>query len=139
MAQHVREVMTASPMTVEFDTPVHVVARLMRDGNLGSVVVAEAGRVAGLVTDRDLVVRVVAAQDDAGNRPVREACSTDLVTVGPEDEVDEVIRLMRATAVRRVPVVEQGRAIGIVSLGDLAIERDPGSALGDISAAEPNH
>jgi CBS domain-containing protein len=65
-------------------------------------------------------------------------CSAELATLAPEDTVDEAVRLMRQKAVRRLPVVEAGRPVGIVSLGDLAVEREPESALGDISAAPPN-
>ncbi|TLS46511.1 CBS domain-containing protein [Streptomyces montanus] len=138
MAQHVREVMTTEPVTVDEETPLPEVARLMKEKNIGDVIVAEEDRVRGLVTDRDLVVRVLAEERDPARTTVREIASTDLVTIDPEAEVDEAVRLMRENALRRLPVVEEGHLVGALSIGDLAVERDPRSALADISAAEPN-
>jgi CBS domain-containing protein len=138
MAQHVRDIMTAAPVTVEPRTPVGTVAQVMRDQNIGAVLVTEGDRLRGLVSDRDLVVRTVAEGADPRETMVDRACSGDLVTVSPEDELDRAVRLMREHSVRRVPVVENGEPVGIVSLGDLAIERDPESALGDISVAKSN-
>ncbi|MFF3905772.1 CBS domain-containing protein [Streptomyces sp. NPDC001848] len=138
MAQHVRDIMTAAPVTVEPRTPVATVAQVMRDQNIGAVLVTEGDRLRGLVSDRDLVVRTVAEGADPRETTVDRACSGDLVTVSPEDELDRAVRLMREHSVRRVPVVENGEPVGIVSLGDLAIERDPESALGDISVAKSN-
>jgi CBS domain-containing protein len=138
VTQHVRDIMTAPPVTVEPQASVTDVARIMRDEDIGAVLVTDEDRLRGLVSDRDLVVRVFAEGEDPGQTTVARACSEDLVTVGPDDELDVAVRVMREHAVRRVPVVEEGRPVGIVSLGDLAVERDPGSALGDISAAGPN-
>ncbi|GAA1519349.1 CBS domain-containing protein [Streptomyces albidochromogenes] len=138
MGQQVREIMTSAPATVGTLTAVSEVAHRMREEDIGVVLVAEGDELRGLVTDRDLVVRVLAEGKDPGETTVRDVCSTDLVTVAPGDEVDEAIRLMRENALRRLPVVEGSTAVGIVSLGDLAIERDPTSALGGVSAAAPN-
>ncbi|MBT2394472.1 CBS domain-containing protein [Streptomyces sp. ISL-100] len=138
MAQQVREIMTSAPVTVGVLTAVSEVAHRMREENIGAVLVAEGDELRGLVTDRDLVVRVLAEGKDPGETTVRDVCSPDLVTVTPDDEVDRAIRLMREHSLRRLPVVEGNTAVGIVSLGDLAIERDPDSALGDVSAASPN-
>lgn len=139
MTQHVSDVMTSDLATVEPQTSVAAVARMMRDENIGAVLVTEGERLRGLVSDRDLVVRAVAEGGDPNNTTVADACSDDLVTVGPDDDLSLVVDVMREHSVRRVPVVDQGQhAVGIVSIGDLAIERDPGSALGDISAARPN-
>ncbi|WP_138907631.1 CBS domain-containing protein [Streptomyces chryseus] len=138
MGQQVREIMTSAPATVGVLTAVSEVAHRMREENIGVVLVAEGDELRGLVTDRDLVVRVLAEGKAPGETTVRDVCSTDLVTVAPGDEVDDAIRLMRENALRRLPVVEGSTAVGIVSLGDLAIERDPTSALGDVSAAAPN-
>ncbi|MGC9540542.1 CBS domain-containing protein [Streptomyces sp. UG1] len=93
-----------------------------------------------LVTDRDLTVRVLAEGGDVNGKRVQEACSAELVTVTAADPIDQAVRLMREKAVRRLPVVDPGRdcVVGIVSLGDLAVEHDPESALGSISAAQPN-
>jgi CBS domain-containing protein len=137
MAKTVADVMTSHPAAVEGDQPVSVAAALMRENDTGAVIVNENGRMQGIVTDRDIAVRVVA--DDKGPQtPVREACSPSVEAVGPDTSIDQAVQLMRSHAVRRLPVVEDGRAVGIVSLGDLAMERDPNSALADISAAEGN-
>jgi CBS domain-containing protein len=139
MTQLVRDIMTGAPVTVEPQTSVAAVARTMRDENLGAVLVTDGDRLRGLVTDRDLVVRSVAEGGDPESTTVADACSDiELVTVSPDDDLDHVVELMRQHAVRRVPVVEDGHPVGIVSLGDLAMERDPESALGDISVAKPN-
>lgn len=139
MTQHVRDVMTADLVTVEPKTSVQTVARMMRDENIGAVLVTEGERLRGLVSDRDLVVRAVAEGGDPDRTTVAQACSDDLVTVGPDDDLVEAVKVMREHSVRRVPVVDQERhPVGIVSIGDLAMERDPESALGDISAARPN-
>ena len=138
MTQRVRDLMTGSPVTVGPLTSVASVARVMRDQNVGAVLVTEEGRLRGLVSDRDLVVRALADSADPDETTVAGACSDDLVTVSPDEDLDRAITLMREHAVRRIPVVDHGRPVGIVSLGDLAIERDPESALGEISAARPN-
>lgn len=138
MTQHVSDIMTSAPVTVEPQTSVTAVARIMRDQDLGAVLVTDGDRLRGLVTDRDLVVRSLAEGGDPEQTTVVGACSEDLVTVTPEDDLDHAVELMRGHAVRRLPVVEGGRPVGIVALGDLAMERDPESALGDISAAKPN-
>jgi CBS domain-containing protein len=137
MARTVADIMTARPATVEADQPVAVAAALMRDHDTGAVIVNDNGRISGIVTDRDIAVRLVA--DEKGpDTPVREACTAGVEAIGPDTSVEQAVQLMRTHAVRRLPVVEDGRAVGIVSLGDLAMERDPDSALGDISAAPGN-
>ncbi|MFF5537258.1 CBS domain-containing protein [Streptomyces cinerochromogenes] len=138
MAQHVRDIMTSQLVTVEPQTSVSAVARKMRDENVGAVLVTEGDELRGLVSDRDLVVRALAEGGDPEQKTVAAACSSDLVTVTPDENLDHAVELMRERAVRRLPVVEGGRAVGIVSLGDMAIERDAESALGDISAAKSN-
>ncbi|MEV7994959.1 CBS domain-containing protein [Streptomyces sp. NPDC086077] len=139
MTQHVSDVMTSAPVTVEPQTSVTAVARMMRDENIGAVLVTEGERLRGLVSDRDLVVRAMAEGGDPNNTTVADACSADLVTVGPDDDLRIAVEVMREHSVRRVPVVDEGQhPLGIVSIGDLAIEHDPDSALGDISAAPPN-
>ncbi|WP_225829676.1 CBS domain-containing protein [Streptomyces sp. NK08204] len=138
MAQRVREIMTARLVTVAPLTSVVDVAQLMRREDVGDVLVVDEGRLRGVVTDRDLVVRVMAEGGRIGDHTVADACSEELVTVTPDDDVDQVLRLMSERAVRRLPVVEDDRPVGIVTLGDLAVAREPGSALAAISAARPN-
>jgi CBS domain-containing protein len=134
----VRDVMTADPVTITGDASLAEAGRLMRDRDIGALIVLEQDDVAGLVTDRDMVIRGVAESRAPDETPVSDVVSTDLVTVSPEDDVRRVVVTMSERALRRVPVVEDGRPIGIVSLGDLAVDRDPDSVLGQISAAEPN-
>ncbi|GAA2632859.1 CBS domain-containing protein [Streptomyces vastus] len=138
MAQKVREIMTSAPVAVGTRTAVSEVAHRMRDEDIGAVLVAEGNELRGLVTDRDLVVRVLAEDKNPADTTVQSACSPELVTVTPDDEVGRAVQLMREHSLRRLPVVEGKTPVGIVALGDLAIERDPESALGDISAAAPN-
>lgn len=139
MTQHVSDVMTSALVTVEPQASVTAVARMMRDENIGAVLVTDGDHLRGLVSDRDLVVRALAEGSDPNNMTVADACSEDLVTVGPDDDLTLAVEVMREHSVRRVPVIdEEQHPVGIVSLGDLAIERDSGSALGDISAARSN-
>jgi CBS domain-containing protein len=138
MATTIRDVMSSRPVTVSATTMLAEVARRMRDSDIGDVIVQDGNRVAGIVTDRDIVVRAVADEMMPSRVAVGDICSTDLITVSPDDPVERAVQLMRGAAVRRLPVAEDGQVVGVVSLGDLALERDPGSALADISAAEPN-
>jgi CBS domain-containing protein len=137
MTRTVSDHMTAHPTVVEVTDTLQAVAQTMATQDVGSLVVAENGAVVGIVTDRDLVVRGF-AQGIGLDAPVGQLATGDLVTVGPDDGVDDVVRIMREKAVRRVPVVDGDRAVGIVSIGDLAVDLDPDSALADISEAPPN-
>ena len=138
MAQTVADVMTRDPATIERTESAAEAARWMAVADAGDVIVLDNGRVSGILTDRDIAIRLV-AQDKDTSTPVAEIVSeTDVVTVSPDTPVEHAIRLIRNRAVRRLPVVQQGRAVGVLSLGDLAIERDPYSALADVSAAEGN-
>ena len=139
MAQSIREIMTADPRTVESGATVAEAAREMRDGDVGSVVVVENGTVAGIVTDRDIAVRVVAQGLDPDATRVSEVATMRPVTLTIDQSVDDAIRLVREQDVRRIIVVQDDRAAGIVSLGDLAIERDTDSALADIASEPPNN
>lgn len=138
MAQKVRELMTSALVSVQPSQPLTAAAQAMRDQGVGAVLVTDGGKLKALLTDRDIVVRVVAGGKDPGKTPVAEACSPDLVTVRPGDDADQAIRRMREHGVRRVPVIEDGKPVGILSIGDMAIERDEDSALADISAKAPN-
>ena len=111
----------------------------MRDDNVGAVIVEDAGKICGIVTDRDIAVRAVAQERDPRTTPLSEICSKALTTLSPDDDVDRAVQMMREKAIRRVPVVDaRKQAVGILSLGDLAVERDARSVLGQISAAPPN-
>lgn len=135
--QRVREVMTANPVVVPKDASVLEAARLMRDRGIGDVIVIDGDEAEGIVTDRDIVVRAVAEGSDPGRVRVEEVLSGELATVAPDDPVERAIELMRQKAIRRIPVVEAGKPVGVVSIGDLAIERDAASVLADISEEPP--
>jgi CBS domain-containing protein len=137
-SQTIRDVMTANPTTMPMSASVLDAAHTMRDSNIGDVIVVDNGNVCGIVTDRDLVIRAMAQGRDPAKTKLGDICSHDLTTVSPSDSIDKAVQLMRQKAIRRLPVVEGGRAVGVVSIGDLAQERDPQSALSDISAAPPN-
>jgi CBS domain-containing protein len=137
MAQQIRELMTPNPVALPGTASVHEAARAMRDAQIGDVIVIENNQVCGIVTDRDIVVRILAETRDPATTTLADICSHSIVTVTPTESVEEAVRLMRTHAIRRLPVVDGGQAVGIVSLGDLAVERDPGSALGEISGAPP--
>jgi signal-transduction protein with cAMP-binding, CBS, and nucleotidyltransferase domain len=138
MAQHIRELMTMNPVSLPGTASVYEAARAMRDADIGDVIVIENNQVCGIVTDRDIVVRTVAEAQDPAATTLADICSHALLTVAPTDSVEQAVRLMRTHAVRRLPVVEGGQAVGIVSLGDLAVAREPDSALGEMSAAPPD-
>ncbi len=137
-SRSVADVMSTQLVTVASNATVVEAARLMRDHDVGPVLVMDGDRLYGIVTDRDITIRVVAEDRAPDRTPLTEIASRDVVMLTPDDTVEDAIRLMRQRAVRRLPVVENGRPVGIVSLGDLAVGRDPDSALADISAAEPN-
>ena len=139
MAQSIREVMTADPRTVETTATVAEAAREMRDGDVGSIVVVENGKVAGIVTDRDVAVRVVAQGLDPDATKVSDAATMRPTTLTVDQTVEDAIRLVREHNVRRIVVLQDGRAAGVVSLGDLAIERDTDSALADIASEPANN
>jgi CBS domain-containing protein len=141
MATTIREVMTPDPAVLEADASIIDAAKLMRDGDHGDVLVARDGALCGIVTDRDIVVRGIAgAGADTALASLRlgDVCTTDLRVLTPDDSIDDAVAMMREQAVRRLPVVDSGRPVGIVSIGDLAIEEDERSALAAISAAPPN-
>ena len=139
MAQSVQELMTPNPTTYPATTSLTDAARAMRDEQVGDVLVERDGTVCGIVTDRDIVVRTVADGEDPADVRLGDICSRALVRLTTQDTVEDAIELMRDNAVRRIPVCEDGKAVGILSLGDLAIDRDPASALADISAMPPNN
>lgn len=137
--QTVSSVMTAIPVTLPEGEKLIAAARAMRDNAVGAVMVVRDGRLRGMVTDRDIVIRGFADGRDPDELTVGDVCSGDPVTVRPDDEIGVAVGLMRDHAVRRVPVVENGHPVGLVSIGDLAIERDNEvPALADICAAPPN-
>lgn len=138
MAKQLKDVMTVNPVTIEAGAMVTDAAQLMRDSDIGDVIVVDHGNLVGIVTDRDIVVRCLAADLSPDATAVRDICSTDLATAAPDTDVAEAVKMIRDRAVKRVVVAEDNRAVGIVTLGDLAEELDPESALADMARAEPN-
>jgi CBS domain-containing protein len=134
MTRQVHEVMTPEPISLPLDAPLTEAARLMRDEQISGVLVTQNGRLCGLVTDHDIVVRAVAEGRDLTGTRLADICSAGLVTIGPQDGADTALRLMIDSAVRRLPVVEDGRPVGIVSIGDLTSDRDEPPVL---SAGSP--
>jgi CBS domain-containing protein len=126
---NIRDVMTSNPRTVSPEDTIQNAARIMRDEDTGVVPVVENGRAVGIVTDRDIVVRAVA--DGQLNRPVRDIVSGDVVTARPDMSTKEAAQLMSEHQVRRLPVVENERLVGIVSIGDLAVKEGSDKRIGD--------
>jgi CBS domain-containing protein len=139
MSSTVRDVMTSDPVTMSESATIVSAAQAMRDADIGAVIVMRDNDVSGILTDRDTTVRAVAEEKDPHRTTVGEIYTRNPTTVSPSDDVDRAVELMREQAVRRLPVVENGKPVGIVSIGDLALDRDPRSALADISAAPPNN
>lgn len=139
MAETIAEIMTSGNLaTVERTESAAEAARRMAAADAGDVIVLDNGAFSGILTDRDIAIRLV-ARDKSPETPVSEIVSdVDIVTVTPHTSLDDAIELIRSRSVRRLPVLDRGRAVGVVSLGDLAMERDPHSAVADISAAPGN-
>ena len=139
MAQSIREVMTADPRTVEAGGTVADAAREMRDGDVGAILIMDGNDLGGIITDRDIVVRAIADGRDPGSTLVGDIDTGGLITIDVNQSAHDAAQLMRENDVRRLAVTEGNRPVGIISIGDLAVELDSGSALADISAASPNN
>lgn len=132
MAKSIREAMTSNPCTIDANKPVAYAAKMMKDEDVGLAPVVEGNRLVGTVTDRDIVTRVIAEGRDPGSTSVRDIASTDLVTIDPQQGLDEALRLMAQHQVRRLPVVEEdGRLVGVLAQADVA-EHAESSATGHI-------
>ncbi|WP_026313829.1 CBS domain-containing protein [Actinomadura flavalba] len=140
MARRIGDVMTAHPQALPLDATVHDAARVMRDEGIGDVLVTYAGRLCGMVTDRDIVVRAVADGRDTAVTSLGDVCTAELATVGPDDDTGTALHLMRERAVRRLPVVDDAqRPIGIVTLGDITLsDGGSGDSLAAITKAPAN-
>jgi CBS domain-containing protein len=126
----IRDVMTPNPRTVSPDDTIQQAARIMQAEDTGAVPVVDAGRVLAVVTDRDIVVRVV-AEGGSLSRPVRDVASMNVVCATPDMTTREASDLMSENQIRRLPVVEGDRLVGIVSIGDLAVKEGKDSRIGD--------
>jgi CBS domain-containing protein len=120
----VRDTMTANPLSIETSASVVEAARLMRQEHIGSLPVVKGGQLVGMITDRDLALRVVAEGAEPGSVTVGEVASHDTVTAQPDQDLDEALRLMAHHQVRRLPVAEGGRLVGILAQADIAHGED---------------
>lgn len=134
----IRDVMSPRPRALGETATVSEAAEMMRTDGIGDVLVLDGPRLVGILTDRDIVVRVLAEDRDPAATRVGDVCSRQLETLGPEDSVGQAVRLMRDRAIRRLPITERGEVVGILTLGDVAVARDSRTGIADISAAPPN-
>ena len=133
------DIMSGKVVTIGMDEPVSAAARLLKSNNIGAVpVTGEDGRLRGMLTDRDIVLRCVAADADPKTTPVREIMSRGIITAQPFDDVEKAVRLMSEDQVRRLPILDDGRIVGIVALSDMArncnCEMEASQTLTEISA-----
>jgi len=134
----VQDLMTPDPIALPETASLLDAARTMRQAGIGNVVVLHGEAVCGIVTDRDIVVRGIADGRDPRATTLGDVCSRNLTTLSPDDQLETAVRLIREHAIRRLPVVKRGRAVGILTMGDLAMQDGDHSALADVSAAPPN-
>jgi CBS domain-containing protein len=137
MGKGIREVMTSNPCTIDADKPVSYAAKMMRDEDVGLAPVVEGDRLVGTLTDRDIAIRVVAEGRDPDSTKAKDVASKDVVSVDPQQDLEEALRLMSEHQVRRLPVVEEdGRVVGVVAQADvarLADDRKTGEVVERIS------
>jgi CBS domain-containing protein len=138
MADAVRDVMMSDLWTIDARSNLEAAAVIMRDNDIGDVLVTQNDQLRGILTDRDIVIRAIAAGRHPAGTAVGEVASPALQTVGADDTPERAAEIMREFALRRLPVLEDDRIVGIVSIGDLAQVEEPKSALAEISAAPPN-
>ena len=123
MSQSIKDVMTSNPCTVDADKSVAYAAKMMRDEDVGLAPIVEGDKLIGMLTDRDIAIRVVAEGRSPDQVTVREVASKQVVTIDPQQDLDEALRIMAKHQVRRLPVVEEdGRLVGVVAQADVARE-----------------
>ena len=135
MGKQIRDVMTPGPETIQADRPAAEAAKLMKEADAGMIPVVDNGNLLGTVTDRDIAIRLVAEGKDP-QTPVREIATTDPITVEPDRDLDEALQLMAKHQVRRLPVVESGRLVGVLAQADVAREgneKEVGHTVEEIS------
>ena len=133
------EVMTVDPVTLPAKASIVEAAREMQSNDIGDVVVVDGEKACGIVTDRDIVVRALAEGLDPEDTRLNDICTKELVSLSPGDTLGDAEKLMKKHDVRRLVVIDNDVPVGIVSLGDLAVNRDTGDALAYISKAKPNN
>jgi CBS domain-containing protein len=125
MGKTIREVMTSNPYTIDADQDIADAAKMLRDEDVGVAPIVEGDQLVGVLTDRDIAIKVVAEGKDPRTTKVRDVASKDIVTIDPQQDLDEALRLMAQHQVRRLPVVEEdGKVVGILAQADVARESD---------------
>jgi len=121
MTKTIRELMTKNPCAIDADKPVEYAAKMMRDEDVGLAPIVEGQKLVGTLTDRDIAIRVVAEGKDPRSTSVREVATTQVVTIDPDQDLDEALKLMAKNQIRRLPVVEEdGKLAGVVAQADVA-------------------
>jgi CBS domain-containing protein len=137
MGKTIRDLMTKNPCAIDADKPVAYAAKMMRDEDVGLAPIVEGQRLIGTLTDRDIAIRVVAEGKDPQTTIVRDVATTRLVTIDPDQDLDEALRMMAQNQVRRLPVVEEdGRLAGVLAQADVArhaSEKKTGAVVEEIS------
>lgn len=137
----VKDLMSRNAASVSPDTSLEEVARMMKEMNIGSVPVVESGRVVGIVTDRDIIIRELAMGKNPVTTRVGDVMTYGISTASPEMDIHDAVKLMSDKQIRRLPVVDNDRLVGMIAIGDMAVrsklEDDAGEALSDIS--KPSH
>jgi CBS domain-containing protein len=125
MGQSIKDVMTSNPCSIDADKSVAYAAKMLRDEDVGAAPIVEGDKLIGMLTDRDIAIRVVAEGRDPDQVTVRDVASKQVVTIDPQQELDEALRIMAKHQVRRLPVVEEdGKLVGVVAQADVAREGD---------------
>jgi CBS domain-containing protein len=136
MAKSVRDAMTQNPRSIGVSASVVEAARLMRDQHIGSLPITDGEELVGMITDRDITTRVVAEAADPKTTSVGNVSSRDLISVKPDDDLEDAVQLMASHQVRRLPVVEDGRLVGIVAQADIALNfRENEQRIGELVEA----
>src|SRR5579859_311639 len=138
MTRKVREIMSAAPVCMAATESVSAAAMAMKERGIGTVLVLSGGRFSGLVTDRDITIRVLAEDRDPRITCLGDISGSELAVLSPDDDVEAATRIVRDRAVRRLAVIADGTPVGVVSIGDLALDQDQRSALPQIPAPGPN-
>ncbi len=138
MTRKMRDIMSPAPICMAPGESVFAAAKAMKQHGIGTVLVLTDGKLSGLVTDRDITVRVLAENRDPLTTRIGDICGSELAVLGPDDDLEQATRLVRERAVRRIPVLADGIPVGVVSIGDLALDHDATSALSGVSSGSPN-
>src|SRR5947207_7490225 len=124
MAKSVRDAMTVDPRSIGTSASVVEAARLMREEHIGSLPITDDEKLVGMITDRDITTRVVAEAADPKTTSVGDVYSRDLISIEPDNDLEQALQLMARHQVRRLPVVEDGRLVGIVAQADIALSEN---------------